>query len=42
MGLEGIVSKRRGQLQQEREKPQLAEDQEPGFRQDVIVVGRLA
>ena len=34
-GLEGIVSKRAGQLLQERQEPQLAKDDQPEFRQDV-------
>jgi len=32
LGLEGIASKRQGSFLQERAKPELAQDQKPGFR----------
>ena len=35
LGLGGIVSKTNGEFLQERQEPQLAEDDQPGFRQDV-------
>jgi hypothetical protein len=40
LGLEGICVETGGQLLSEREKPQLAEDEEPEFRQDVIAMPR--
>jgi hypothetical protein len=40
LGLDGHCVEADGQLLQEREKPQLAEDKELGFRQDVAAMPR--
>ena len=40
LGLEGIRLEARGQLLQQREKPQLAEDEEPELRQNLTAIPR--